>query len=254
MSVNRIGRRHVNGAGIGAVSGQLADELQRLILSGAFSDSGRLPSERELGRRYAVSRTALREAMKLLSGRGLVYSDPGRGTFIEEANAGSLETSMKLAMKRSDATLGHLLAVRRVVEMETVALAAVNRTEADTVALYEAVREMDQGIRFVERYTEADQAFHRALAVASGNPMFVLLVDSLAEVVAESRQLMFFSRGAPQRGQKHHRAIADAVNAQDVATARQWMGIHLEEVAHASAEVDRTTRKVSRTHKVKEVT
>lgn len=219
------------------LSAQIADELQRLILNGDFSGQGRLPSERELGRRYGISRTAIREAVKLLSERGLVYSHPGRGTFVTKPGAGRVLGPLSMALQRSGASLSDVLAVRRAIEMETVTLAAANRGQEDIEALYVSIEKMDCALSNVEEYIEADQSFHRALAVASRNPVFVLLFDSLEGILADSRRLMYHSRGAPRRGQSHHREIAHAIEARDSVEARRWMMIHLEEVARSSADI-----------------
>jgi GntR family transcriptional repressor for pyruvate dehydrogenase complex len=224
-------------SGSKALPAQIADDLQRRILSGDLQPADRLPSERQLVAAYSVSRTAVREAVKLLSERGLVYSQAGRGTFIADVDSTPFTTSMSLAVLRSKAELADVLVVRRLLEMETVALAAVHRTESDLRDLEAAIEAMDRSLDSMDGFIAADHQFHRALAAASGNPILVLLVDSLAEPLQATRRVMYWVEGAPVRGQRQHRAILDAVRKNAVGAARDAMAAHLEEVAKATARV-----------------
>jgi GntR family transcriptional repressor for pyruvate dehydrogenase complex len=90
---------------------------------------------------------------------------------------------------------------------------------------------MDENIEAPEEYIVADMDFHLALAKAAQNGMFPLLIEVLADLLRESRQMIFQVAGAPQRGQLWHRRICEAVGKQDAVAAREAMREHMQQVA-----------------------
>jgi GntR family transcriptional regulator, transcriptional repressor for pyruvate dehydrogenase complex len=215
----------------------IADDLQGKILNGELAAHQQLPSERHLATQYGLSRAALREAVRLLAERGLVEVQPGRGTYVVEQTLARSSSSISRTLRRVDPTIDEVLGVRRVLEIETVSLAALHRTDEHLAALNEAILQMDEGLRDAMLFITADHGFHRTLAIASGNSVFLLLIDAIADVLQASREFMYRVEGAPVRGQDDHRAIIAAVSAADVPAARAAMSKHLEEVARDTAVV-----------------
>lgn len=218
---------------------QIIEQIQNLIIEGKIRPGDKLPSERELGEQFGVSRTAVREAVKALREKGLVDVQPGRGTFIaditgstSEAMRDSLGLLVKIGLGND---LGKLVQVRTLLEPGIAALAAEMATEEDIQAMQQAVDIMDASMTDSERYAEADLKFHLALAGATQNPLIPILIDPVVDLLREQRLRIFLVEGGPQRGQYHHKQILTAVKQCDSAAASQAMCAHLEQVREDSS-------------------
>ena len=210
---------------------QIAEQIEKRILSGELRSGDRLPTERELSEQFHASRTAVREAMKTLAQRGLVDMRPGRGTIVIDGTSQAMRHSMGLMMKVGQAGSSEsLVELREIIEPEIAALAAVRATDEQITAMREAVKVMDTNIHEANAYIIADNDFHRALATGTQNILIVTLVDSIVDLLSEQRKLIFSSNGAPERGQIHHKRILDSVIRHDVEAAREAMRAHLQQV------------------------
>ena len=210
---------------------QIADHIEELVSSGKLQQGDRLPPERELAERLGVARGVVREAVKLLGARGLVTVEPGRGTFIAEISSDSISDHLGRFFRLGNKSHGDLNELRRILEVEIAFLAAQRATPEDFEELNQAIQEMDESIDSPEGYIAADMDFHLSLAKAAQNGMFPLLIEVLADLLRESRQMIFQVAGAPQRGQLWHRRICEAVEKQDAVAAREAMRQHLQQVA-----------------------
>jgi GntR family transcriptional repressor for pyruvate dehydrogenase complex len=104
---------------------QIVGQIEQLIEAGDLKVGDRLPSERELAEQFAVSRTAVREAVKALRQKGLVEIRPGRGTFITNGTSNSVRSSLDMLIKMGVTKgSGNLVEVREILEPEIAALAA----------------------------------------------------------------------------------------------------------------------------------
>ncbi|HEX8731430.1 MAG TPA: FCD domain-containing protein, partial [Ktedonobacterales bacterium] len=97
--------------------------------------------------------------------------------------------------------------------------------------LREAVATMERSLRRADDYIAADNRFHRALALATRNPLIVALVDSIVGLLAEQRSRIFAVPGGPERGQVYHKTLLEAVERRDVDLARTAMRAHLAQVS-----------------------
>jgi GntR family transcriptional regulator, transcriptional repressor for pyruvate dehydrogenase complex len=211
---------------------QVAQQIQELIIAHGWPAGNRIPTERELGEQFGVSRTVVREALKALSERGLVIIRPGRGTFVADMGAASLSEPMRLFFQRHNVSYEDLVEARRVLEVEISALAA-ERAESDQMSELEAaIERMDLALERSDReqYVDADQQFHSVLAQSTQNKMFVMLTESISGLLRESRRLIFDVVGAPTRGQQHHRALLNSIQRGDVPGAQRAMREHLNQV------------------------
>jgi GntR family transcriptional regulator, transcriptional repressor for pyruvate dehydrogenase complex len=210
---------------------QIAEQIEKRILSGELQSGDRLPTERELSEQFHASRTAVREAMKTLAQRGLVDMRPGRGTIVIDGTSQAMRHSMGLMMKVGQAGSSEsLVEIREIIEPEIAALAAVRATDKQIIAMREAVKVMDINIHETNAYIKADNDFHRALAAGTQNILILSLVDSIVDLLSEQRKLIFSTNGAPERGQIHHKRILDSVIRHDVKAAREAMRAHLQQV------------------------
>ncbi len=210
---------------------QIVEQIERRILSGELRSGDRLPSERELGEQFHVSRTAVREAMKTLAQKGLVDMRPGRGTIVIDGTSRAVKHSLDLMLSVGQENGSqNLVEVREILEPEIAALAAARATEEEIAAMREAVEIMDNNLTNANAYIAADNDFHRALAKGTQNVLILRLVDSIVDLLSEQRKQIFAVEGGPEHGQFHHKRLLDAVIRRDPEAARQAMHAHLQQV------------------------
>jgi GntR family transcriptional regulator, transcriptional repressor for pyruvate dehydrogenase complex len=219
------------------LTGRVTSELEALIVGNRLQPGDRLPAVRELAEQYGVSRTVIREAIGALAARGLLEVRHGSGTVVSRPSAEVVTQSMRLYLRSGEPKLDYakVSQVRRILEVEIASLAAENRTPEDLAVMEENVgamaqmvsqEEVDQVER--ERFVRNDLAFHDALAQATHNELFPLILNSIADIMFEVRQLGFYVPGAPSHALEAHRLIFERVRAGDPAGARQAMEDHLE--------------------------
>ncbi|HEX6907873.1 MAG TPA: FadR/GntR family transcriptional regulator [Terriglobales bacterium] len=215
---------------------QIVKQIEESVLKGTLKAGDQLPAERELAEQFGVSRTAVREAIKALSEKGLVESYSGRGTFITNGTSQAIRQSLGLMM-RIGQTEGstHLAEVRDILEPEIAALAAARAEEQHLASMREAVNVMDASRQNGDAFIEADLDFHLALAEAASNPLILSLIDSIVGLLREQRMRTFLTKGGAERGQYHHKRILKAVENHDPERARQCMRAHLKQVRQDSA-------------------
>jgi GntR family transcriptional repressor for pyruvate dehydrogenase complex len=214
---------------------QIVQQIEDSILKGALKPGDQLPAERELAQNFGVSRTAVREAVKALREKGLVEAFSGRGTFITNGTTQAIRQSLDL-MSRIGQQEGftHLAELRRILEPEIAALAAVRIEEQLLATMRESVAIMDRSLEDPDAYIEADLDFHLALAEAAANPLVLSLLDSIVGLLREQRLKIFRVDGGPERGQYHHKRILAAIESRDAEKARDTMREHLVQVREDS--------------------
>lgn len=205
---------------------QVVDHLRSAILSLAARGGDRLPSEGELATLLGVSRTVLREAMKHLQAQGLVLMSQGKRPRIRPADPQAAVESLDLLLQRSKGSLGQLVEARRPLECEIAGLAA-ERAQPEHVEAAQAAIESLRAAKSLDEQIEADVRFHRVLALATGNAVFLTLLDTVAGLLRESRRRTIGKHGMGV-AEDHHRDILDAVRRRDPAAARAAMAHHLD--------------------------
>lgn len=216
---------------------EMVDQVREQILSGKFGSDGLLPPEAELSEQFGVSRTVAREAMRTLRAQGLVDVSRGRRPRVRPADPQVVADGLHALVLRSDAQLEHLAEIRRPLELEAAALAATNATVEQRQAMAVAIDEQIAA-KSLSKQVAADTHFHNLLAESTGNPMFSLLLSTIAPLLNESRRRTI-SRVGPDRAVQGHKVILAALESGDTETARDAMGSHLrmadEDLAKANA-------------------
>lgn len=199
------------------------DALRRQILKRGAEDL--LPSQGELAATLGVSRTVLREAMKHLEAEGLVEIAQGRRIRVKPAGPQASVRTLDAMLRRTDGSLAHLLEVRRPLEGEIAALAAVRIRPDEIDILRRTLVEM-KSLKTLDRLVDADLLFHRTLAVATRNPVFPILLDTLAGLLRASRVASIGNHGVSAAVDGHQEILA-AVERRDPKAARDAMLRHL---------------------------
>lgn len=217
----------------------LTRDLTARIMSGEYSPGQRLPTETQLQEKWGVSRSVVREAMKVLESQGLVRIEQGRGTFVSDSDSAPLTTQITLALRRPRAgstpgageSVGEwaaLLDVRRVLEVAVAERAAQQAGESDFAAMQSAIEEMCARPAQPAGYVDADIAFHRALAFATGNPLWGALLDSLNDLLRRYREASFRGRDSALTAARQHQEILDAIRSGDANASAAAMRAHLQ--------------------------
>lgn len=204
----------------------VAEQIREQILAGVYKSEETLPSEGKLAEAFDVSRTVIREAMRILGAQGLVETSQGKQPRVKPADSETAVSSLRLFLRRGDHALLDLLEVRRPLETAIATLAA-QRATPEQIKLLRASVEKIANAQSLARGMDADIEFHKLLAEASENSVFPLLLETLAGLLLRSRQETF-THGGMERAIAGHRAILAAVEKRDPAAARRAMSNHLD--------------------------
>lgn len=215
----------------------VAEHLTEMILSGHLRSGELLPTERELVERLNVSRGVIREATKLLEAKGLVQVRPGRGVTVIDPSTEHLAKSIGIFLRRSESGLGNLVELRQCIEVEAAGLAAIHASEDQIRNLRTLLTRTDQHLGNHDIFIDGDMEFHSRITVATGNPLFVSVLDALSEALKESRQLSIQIKDGPDRAQSMHWAIYDAISQHDKTAAENRMQAHIQQTRKDLAEV-----------------
>lgn len=216
-----------------ALRPRLADvlygQLLQQIASGGMAEGDRLPSEAEIGRMFGASRPVVRQALLQLRADGLIQARKGAGSFVRRRPSSMLTA---FAAPADVALYLRSIELRFALEGEAARLAALRRSEEQLAAIEGAVVALDKAIRAGAPSRSADLAFHDAVAVASGNELFVQMLAALHPIMLGSMAmgLGLSASGDPRRRLRvveEHRRIAQAIAAQDAQAAELLMRFHL---------------------------
>jgi GntR family transcriptional regulator, transcriptional repressor for pyruvate dehydrogenase complex len=217
--------------------------IKGMLARGELVPGSRLPVEKDLAEQLGVSRSPLREGVRALAALGVVETRQGAGTYITSLDPRSLLSPLSfLAELQQPGHVEELFALRRMLETESVALAAAKVTEAELSELDRVLSVVD-GILVtepdmdLEAVITADSEFHRLIAKASGNRPLAAIIDTLGGRTARARLWRAISnRGSVREAQAEHRAILDDLANHDAERARIRMASHLLAVERFSAE------------------
>jgi GntR family transcriptional regulator, transcriptional repressor for pyruvate dehydrogenase complex len=216
----------------------LADELRADITSGRLQPGERLPPEPELCVKTGVSRSTVREALRLLASQHLIVTTRGvtGGSFVAhpdaEQLAGALATGFTLLTNSAGVGLADLLELRRALEVPAAGLAAVRRTDEHLTEIRGAL--FDPTIDDFETMMAAHPVFHSAVARATGNPLFELVVRPLYHVAYGEDVTETLPDGYWFQIDADHRLLLDCLVAQDAESATHVAVRHLDYIAEAS--------------------
>lgn len=208
---------------------QVADQIQEMVISEALRPGDKLPGERELAEQLGVSRTVVREAIRLLSVRGLVEVKAGCGTYVREPSPKDAAAPIELLLKLRQCPdlIDHLYEIRHMIEVEIAGLAAERATEEDCAEMAAAIEGMAAHAGDPEQFIQYDLAFHSALAAATGNDLFSVLLHAIGDLWSKGVLLAYQAPGAAEDALGHHCNVLQQVRERDPDEARQAMREHI---------------------------
>ena len=222
----------------------MLDTLGRAIVHGRYEERS-FPTEGELAKQHGVSRSVTREAVKMLTAKGLLSARPRQGTIVQNKASWSLfDTDVLrwlLERKFSIDLLQHFNELRIAIEPEAAALAARHADAGDLASIGEGLERMASADRGDDDILEADIAFHVAILRASHNPFYAQFRDVVTTALRTSIRFTNRLKGH-SASIADHRAVLDAIVARDPGRARDAMrgiiGDVLQLIARAGATAD----------------
>ncbi|OEV14089.1 FadR/GntR family transcriptional regulator [Streptomyces nanshensis] len=207
---------------------RVAEQIEERILSGDLPPGSRLPGERDLVSQFAVGRSTVREALRVLQSAGLVRSRPGDplGAEVLGVTPDNLSRALGRLARSHISSLGELVQFRMVLDSESNRLAARLHDEEDLRRMTEIIERMESlsaGTADLHAFSETDALFHRAVAEASGNSLLGLCAravhDAVVDVIEEKIAVAADATVWMERSVAHHRQVLAAIRAGDGALA-----------------------------------
>jgi GntR family transcriptional regulator, transcriptional repressor for pyruvate dehydrogenase complex len=229
-------------AGSKTLADQVTEALTRNIRDNKFPGN-QLPSEQAMAEGFGVSRTVIREAVSRLKAEGLIDTRQGRGAFVR---SDSLDVPFRIDLNSTDllGSLLHIIELRRGLDAEIAYLAATRRNREQMAAIRRTLAEVERASKAGEDAAAEDLAFHLSIAKATGNPLFLELLQFLNQFLYiairvtranEDRRVEFSGQTRVE-----HAAIASAIERQDPEAAAIAAKTHMinaaERIKSADAE------------------
>jgi GntR family transcriptional repressor for pyruvate dehydrogenase complex len=213
------------------VPDEIANRIRMLIVDGTFTPDHPLPSERVLARRMRVSRSSVRDAIRRLEVVGLLEARHGQGTFLRELSVDNLVTPMASVMTFNRTRQADLMDVRRVFEPAVAGMAATRATASELEEIDRILGAQRRKVQEGKPTIDEDTAFHTALARATHNPIIVGIMETLNDLLVESRVRALQRRGRPLRSFRGHAAVVEALRRRDAHGAAIAMRDHIDQIA-----------------------
>tara|TARA_R110002049_G_scaffold44333_2_gene129753 strand:+ start:14311 stop:15081 length:771 start_codon:yes stop_codon:yes gene_type:complete len=214
-------------------------QIEELILRGILRPGERLPAERELAERLAVSRPSLRDALSQLQEAGLLAARPGAGVYVADVLGSAFSPALTDLFARHDEAVFDYLSFRR--DMEGLAAERAARLGSDTdlavIATIFAKMEKAHIAKDADEEGQLDAQFHMAIFEASHNVVMLHMMRSMYDLLRDgvfyNRRVMFKQKTTRSSLLDQHRSIMAALLARDPAAARDAVEMHLDYVGAA---------------------
>lgn len=218
---------------------QVIEQIQNNIMEGLFKKGDKLPSERELSEKMGVSRTSIREALRVLETMGVVESRQGEGNFICSNIEKSLLQPLSMMFKLNNGSFSDIYELRSILEIECARLSAIRATDMDCRELLSVVEEMEQETFGENRYeilVELDKKFHNTLSDMSKNYLIESLFSTISNLFekfiedARYKIILFDSEQANKSLLIQHKKICESIIKKNQDMAVEAMREHMEYV------------------------
>jgi DNA-binding FadR family transcriptional regulator len=213
----------------------VAREIQASILTGEFQPGSRLPDEGELADRFAVGRSTIREALRVLGGRGYVRiaSGAGGGAFVNAGDPGEIgrgfADDLEFLMGDESISLAELTEARQIQEISASRLAALRAGPAEV----ERIREFAaRGLALTDDpdgFLQANLGFHMAISEATHNRVVHMWMSAIGQAVEGAMREATVTPDIRLHVARQHVAIADAIARRDADNAAELMRVHIDD-------------------------
>jgi GntR family transcriptional repressor for pyruvate dehydrogenase complex len=216
-----------------SLSDRLARRIRGLIQSGDYREGDKLPPIMEMARRFGVGHPTVREALKRLETMGVVEVRHGSGVYVSRSEEVLVLASRDFSGTVTKKLLIDLIRARMPLEMQSVSDAVENATHEHLQEMRRLLTQAEENLDNDEVLNSVNMAFHRQIAIASGNTVLVQLLDVLRELFTEEQRLILDIFGSRARDHKEHLAILEALEQRNATLGVERMRKHLEGVQDA---------------------
>lgn len=209
------------------VSAAAIEQIRALVAAGSLLPGERLPPERVLSELLGVSRPTLREAVRALVAMGVLKSRAGSGTYVTDLSPETIAGPLAFVLDAGHRSSLDLFEVRLALEVAAAKWAAVRIDHAALELLEYEVRALETWMEDIERFTDADIAFHRLIHEQTGNGILLELMSSMSVLDRRTRMLLSEDREAREETVPEHENILRNLRARSPEGAGLAMSRHL---------------------------
>lgn len=206
---------------------EIADKLEKMILSDLISVDEKLPSEQALATSFGVSRPVVREALMLLNARGLITQRNGEGAYVSRPTSDTFAQTMNRIAHMSNIDLSSLFEVRLALEVFSAQMAAMHASLEDIAGLETLIDEMEKSRSDNAQFAELDTKFHTQIAHISGNEILYIFIHSLSHQIYTMIEDNLVLEGANDDALRYHTRITEAIRLGSPEQAADLMRSHI---------------------------
>ena len=204
----------------------VAERIRSSIIETQLPAGSKLPTENVLMEKYAVSRSTIREAIKILQAENIVEVRHGLGSFVA-TNTGVSKDPLGLCFTEQSRLLPELMEVRLLMEPDIAALCARKRTDEDLVRIEQAALAMEQAAEEGKDYNAFDYRFHTAVAEGTHNSVLHRIFPIILEAIDQGYERTVNVSGSARSALESHREILRAIREQDAEAASAAVRTHI---------------------------
>ena len=210
-----------------SLADDLTERLLQLIQSGQYETGDRLPAIMEMARSFGVGHPTLREALRKLETVGAVEIRHGSGVYVKRGKNVLLVSNPTFIGGASKKLLLDLVEARVPIETQAIGLAADHATDEHLEAMDGLLADAEAHLDDDALLSEANMAFHRQIAVASGNAVLAQLQEVLATLFQQEQRAILNIYGSREKDHQEHAGLLDAIRQRDAEVAEDRMRAHL---------------------------
>ena len=210
-----------------SITKQVLNYLTYKIINNDFKIGEYLPTEEALCKDLQIGRSSVREAIKVLETRGLVKKLRGKGVIVIDDSISAASEMLRIVLAQKKATISNLLEFRNAMEVKMAGLAAVHATQEDLDNLEYHLNLMKDKEYSVEAFAKYDYDFHKAIASATRNNIFVLMMETMQSMLYDQIAYTLDSNFNPELSMHYYESIFEAIKSGDPKIAKKAMTEHL---------------------------
>jgi GntR family transcriptional repressor for pyruvate dehydrogenase complex len=229
------------------LSDEIVKQIKESLFAGKLQAGDRLPTERELAEQFETSRASVREAMRTLEQEGMIHVRKGvsGGIFIADLDHRPVTNSLQTLLHLRKISINNIAEVRLIFEPEAARLAAERASEEDLREMEEVIQQMSVAVKERELPNSFDLKFHQIIARAAGNPILVMLAESMLGVASKAITELHPSVDTLRHVLSSHRKVFEAIRKRDSKLACRTMREHIIDVqTRLAKQADRQARAV----------
>lgn len=208
--------------------------VRNMILEGKLKVGDKLPSERELAEMFQVSRVPVREALKIMEFMEILQFIPGNGMYLKSFDINDLLSKIDFMFETDGDIISDLFEARHALELKSVELAALKRTNVDLAVMEKCLKEMEEDINNGGDGIQAATNFHTEISKASKNKVIARINDLLLSLTQISREKSLKRQGIAPIALVYHQQIFEMIKEQNPTGAKNAMKEHLEHTERAA--------------------